>query len=492
MHDETDTKLIMGGAMPNIFGNTNLHNLLVDITKQESMPRRLSYTSNNKIIVLSKEQGENAQPTNQKVISTTTFFSQGIPQPVDIVAARSLKDISPHHASCIQTKKYSIMGLGFVSDGDDVEEGKGSAVTSTEDAEKKITSLLTGESFVESKVDTKLDPLTIEGFALELYRVIEDFLDGGTGYLEVVRDTTDKIIGLNWMPYQDITVSVVTDESLQGRMIYEYRPQGGGVLGHSRKLSIFGLKNRQWVYDKFYKDDQTIKPENVSEIIAFKIPSNRSKWYGYPEWLASSTFITLLALSLQYKSDFYTNRGVLAYILSVMGEMDEPSWKKIEAKVQGSVGGGNNFRNLALKVGADTEVKVDKLASTDKTELQFSKDSEVFSQNIVSGHRVPPILANILITGKLGASNETVQAIISFQLLVIGPLQNIVQQTLGRTLGAKDGGIDGLGSEDFRLRKITSQFDIQGLDTVGRMREEAVSATESDGSQRDVSQGLKD
>ncbi len=157
------------------------------------------------------------------------------------------------------------------------------------------------------------------------------------------------------------------------------------------------------------------------------------------------------------------------------------------------MGGGNNFRNLAINVKEDAgKVQVDKLASTDKTELQFSKDLEVYAQNIVSAHRVPPVLANILIPGKLGATNEAVQALVSFQLLNIGPKQNIIQQTLGRTLGNKDEGVKDLKPEDFRLRKITSQFNIAGLDTIGKMREEAVSATNSDGSPRNVADGVQD
>jgi len=178
-----------------------------------------------------------------------------------------------------------------------------------------------------------------------------------------------------------------------------------------------------------------------------------------------------------------------------MGPMDTQEWTKIQQLVQGSVGGGNNFTNLAIQTDdKETKIQVDKLASSDKTELQFSKDTEIYAQNIVSAHRVPSVIANILIPGKLGAANETVQALIMFQLLNVGPKQNIIQQTLGRTLGGdeKDGGVKGLEAEDFRLRKITSQFDIQGLDTVGRMREEASTATNSDGSKRDVSEGVKD
>lgn len=469
---DTEIRTALGGAMPQLFGTLPVHDF---------------YTT------IQKSQGLEAQPTNQ-TLGLNTFFTQSVPPPIDIHTVRSLKNISPHHASCIQAKLNSMIGLGFVSEGDDVQAGKKSDSTSTQEAEDKIVSLLTGESFVESKVDTTLNPWTIEGFHHELSRATEDFLDAGTGYLEVVRNTGNFIIGVNWVPYEDIDVAIYKDSEGKGRVVYKCKSSLGGVVGGGdRVCSMFGLANRKWVFENIYKGS-VIKIEQVSEIIAFKCPSNMSRWYGYPDWLSASSFVTLLALSLQYKSDFYTNRGVLAYILSVMGNMEHDEWKKVQTLVQGSVGGGNNFTNLALQVDKETKIQVDKLASSDKTELQFAKDTEIYALNIVSAHRVPSVIANILIPGKLGAANETVQALIMFQLLNVGPKQNIIQQTLGRTLGGdeKDGGVKGLEAEDFRLRKITSQFDIQGLDTVGRMREEAATATDQDGTKRDVSAGVKD
>jgi len=466
-----DINFAMGNPMAQIFGSLDLHGL---------------YTK------ISKSQGAEAQPTNQ-CIGGNMFFTQSIPAPVDVQTVRSLKDISPHHASCIQAKKNSMVGLGFISEGDEVTCCQHST-ESRQEAEDKIVSLLTGESYIISKTDKVLDKLTLKGFAHELNRAVEDFLDAGTGYLEVVRNTGGHIIGINWVPYEDIRVAVIKDSDGKGRIVYKCKSTMGGIVGGGdRTCSMFGKANRQWVYDNIYKGS-TVKIEQVSEIIAFECSSNMSRWYGYPDWLSASSFVTLLALSLQYKSDFYTNRGVLAYIMSLFGKVDTEKWNMIKAAVGGSVGGGNNFRNMALQFDEkDAKLQVDKLATSDKTELQFAKDTEVYALNIVSAHKVPSVIANILLPGKLGASNETVQALIMFQLLNIGPKQTIIQQTLGRTLGGDeaDGGIGELGPEDFRLRKITSQFDIQGLDTVGRMREEAATATNEDGSKRDVSAGVK-
>ncbi len=487
MVSESTMRAAFSAAMPPIFGTTKLHNLYIDAIKEIGKTE----TEITEVTVAEKAQGESAQPTNQTTPNVASFL-QVLPQAVNIEVIRSMKDISPHHAACIQAKKFSIMGLGFVSEGDAVEGDKNSSAVTTEAAEQKITSLLTGESFVESKIDKMLGPLTLEGFDLELYRAVEDFLDGGTGYLEVVRDKSNKIVGLNWIPYEDLRAATFRDIDKKSRIFYKYQPLSvlTGIVKH---YSLFGLNNRQAIYDKFYANNSGVNVEDVSEVIVFKEPSNRSKLYGYPDWLSAASIITLLALAVQYKSDFYTNRGVLSFILSVIGPIDPEKWKDIEDLVQGTVGAGNNFRNMAINVPATegAKVQIDKLASTDKTELQFSKDSEVYAQQIVSAHRVPPVLANILIPGKLGATNEAVQALITFQLLVIGPKQEIIQKVLSRSLGDKEG-VEGLEPEDFRLRKVTSQFDIAGLDTVGKMREEAATATDDDGSSRDVSEGVRD
>jgi hypothetical protein len=234
----------------------------------------------------------------------------------------------------------------------------------------------------------------------------------------------------------------------------------------------------------------TITREKVSEIIPFIQPSNRVKYYGYPDWVSATVDIDLLKKSKQYKADFYHNRGVLDKILIVTGQSVEgEDWDTIKASIKSSIGGGNNFKSMAMNL-ANKEAKVDviNMGASGKDEEQFAKDNETLTQNIVSSHRVPPLLANILIPGKLGASNEFINSLIGFQLLVVSPYQNVFEKMLAKTLGGEDG-VNGLGSEDFRLRTITSQIDLVGVDTVSRMRSEATDPANKD---RDLSKGVKD
>lgn len=413
-------------------------------------------------------------------LSTSNTFRAGLikhAQPVSADVIYGLKDISGHHSSCIQAKKYATVGLGFIDDGDGVVKAG-----SDQEAAEKASSLLSGQGYIKSKVDDILDPLTTFGFAYELLNATEDFMDTGTGYLEVHRDASGKIDGICQVPFKHLWYC-----TYNGKAFYQYSP-----MGQTTKYWVpFGKANKEWLVSATGPlANVPVDAKDISEVIPFLQPSNRVRGYGYPDWLSASVDIELIKRAKQYKADFYQNRGVLDKVLIVTGEIvDADKWQAIENSLQNSIGMGNNFGSLALNFGApDVTVEVKDMGVGAATEDQFAKDNETLTQNVVSSHGVPPLLANILIPGKLGASNEFINALIGFQLLRINSYQNVIEKQLARTLGGDDG-VEGLTVEDFRLRTITSQIDLSVMDTVGRMRSEVTSGENKD---RDLSKGVKD
>lgn len=401
------------------------------------------------------------------------------PHPVAIDSIYGLKDISGHHCSCIQAKKYVTVGLGFIDDSEEITKA-----TTDEEAIDKVKTLLSGKGSISSKVDDALDPFTNFGFMNELLAAAEDFMDVGTGYLEVCRDKRKNISGITQIPARDLHFC-----TYNGRIYFQYSAPNG----YTRYFALFGLANKAWLLsDKgpFNRNGiKSLKEEDVSEIIPFIQPSNRVKYYGYPDWISASVDIDLLKKSKQYKADFYHNRGVIDKILTVTGQqLDEAQWKQIKEAIRSSIGAGNNFRSIALNLANENaKIKVQNLGAEGGDEDQFAKDNETLTQNIVSSHRVPPLLANILIPGKLGANNEFINALIAFQLLVVNPYQNVFEKMLAKTLGGDDG-VDGLKPDDFRLRTITSQIDLTSMDTASRMRSEV---TDPANKNRDLSKGVK-
>jgi hypothetical protein len=394
------------------------------------------------------------------------------PHPVSVPDVLALKDVSGHHCSCIQAKKYATVGLGFIDEGDEVAK-----TASTEEAIELANSLLSGRGHVESKVDKVLDPLTNFGFMNELLDIAEDFCDTGTGYLEVHRDSSGKIDGLAHIPTGEVYVC-----TFGGRIFYQYQAYGNTT----KYWPLYGYKDWFLGADGPFPN-ATWNPEDISEVVPFLQPSNRVKYYGYPDWISASVDIDLLQKSKQYKADFYHNRGVLDKILVVTGAtVDTDDWTKIKSSISSSIGAGNNFNSAAFNFANEkAKVEVKNMGVDGNSEEQFSKDNETLTQNIVSSHGVPPTLANILIPGKLGATNEFINALVGFELLRINSYQNVFEKQLANTLG-KDKGL-GLKPDDFRLRTITSQLDIDAMDTIGRMSSEVTSAENAD---RDLSEGV--
>lgn len=372
--------------------------------------------------------------------------------PFDFDAARKFKLNNVQHSTCIQAAKQALVGLGFEDD----------------------------------SVEDKLDPLCEISLQDTLGDAAEDFLDTGNGYIEVVRrgQDSDKITGLHHLPTNDVHIYIenaVYDRHFRVRSTGSNDPFIGG-----RIFARFGEKQALLARMKDLKADQ------VSEVIHFRQSTSMSRWYGYARWLAATASIELMQALHQFSFDFFINRGVPEFILFVKGaKVDKKDWDKIETAMKANIGLGNSHKSMAINLNEpDMEVQVEKLAMDGTGDSTMLRDmSETLALNIVSAHGVPPLLAGILIPGKLGATNELPNALQAFQALTIGPFQKTFNKTLAVSLGDSrfNGGL-GLTKESFKLKKILDEIDLGTMDTVGRMRE---TVPEAKANGRDLSAGLK-
>lgn len=373
------------------------------------------------------------------------------PHPFDFDAARKFKLNNVQHSTCINASKQALVGLGFESDG-------------TED---------------------KLDPLCEISWQDTIGDAAEDFLDTGNGYIEVVRDG-DKITGLHHLPATD------TDIYIEDAMYHRhYRVRSRGEAGSSisgRIFARFGERDALMTRLQQELGGNT----NVSEVIHFRQSTNMNRWYGYPRWLAATASIELMQALHQFSFDFFINRGVPEFILFIKGgQVDKADWAKIETAMKANIGLGNSHKSMALNLAnSEMEVQVERLALDGTGDSTMLRDmSETLATSIVSAHGVPPLLAGILIPGKLGSTNELPNALQAFQALTIGPFQKTFSKTMAVTLGNPtfNGGL-GLSKESFKLKRILDEIDLGTMDTVSRMRE---TVPEAKAKGRDLSAGLK-
>lgn len=414
--------------------------------------RKLFHSNRNLFPSLAAD-GEGLLTTILKQQNTDAPSNQGVAtghvrRPFDFRRTALLRQHNEHHSTCLEAKKAATVGLGHVSD--------------------------------ETK--KKLDPLCRVSWLSTLLQVVEDLENLGNGFLEVVRDDAGTIVGLHYQPLLHVGIVV---ENRRYQYHYEVTSEGGSRS--QVKFAAFGD------LDSFRQRHPSIpEDERVSELIHFANPSTLSRWWGVPAWLSAIASIELVQSMKQHQFDFHQNRGVPEFMLFVMGtKVRSKDWTAIEESLQAQIGLGNTHKSVALNLtDPNVTVQLEKLAMEGTADGDyFAKMMETLSVNIVSAHRVPPSIAGILIPGKMGAANEATNAIMSFQSLVIGQAQEMIETTLRCTLG-KD---LGMPDDAFTFRTIVEEMAeameaLKPADTMGRMRDELPEAA-AEG--RDLEDGLQ-
>ena len=424
-----------------------------------------------------KTQGGESTPSNQGV----SVGRKSHPFNFDIVAR--FQTVNVHHGRSIHAKVAATVGLGFETPND----------------KKKNDAKITGEILSSedlppeddvSVIDTNLNPLCEHSWQDALNDVAEDYWTTGNGYLEAVRNDSKQIVGLHHIPMKEVYVVI---EDLRYNRHYEI--QGTDDSSSLRLFAKFGdldgflaRNSKDSVASAFAGE---VSRKTTAEVIHFRRPTSLSRWYGFPDWLAATAAIELMQCVTQHEYDFFLNRGVPEFMLFIMGQgLNAKDKEKIETAMQSTIGLGNQSKSLLINLvaGKDSiQVQLEKLAMENKGDgSQFSATSESLALQIVTAHGVPPLLAGIQIPGKLGASNEMIQAMQAFQTLVIEPAQRQFRQTLLNTLGSDD--TLGLTAGDLVFNTITDAIDVKTADTAARMRQ---SPQEAAAEGRNLEDGVK-
>ena len=378
-------------------------------------------------------------------------FIGAVPRPFDFVGAQELKRHNVHHSRCIEAKKIATVGLGHENE----------------------------------KVRDVMDPLCRISWLHLMLQVAEDFENTGNGFIEVVR-TDGAIKGVHFLPARDVRLMVENN-----KYDYHYEVHSHGVsAAHTLKFAAFGDLD-----DFARRHEGTSNANKTSELIHFIDPTAFSRWWGQPGWLAAIASIELVQAITQHQFDFHINRGVPEFMLFIMGaKVRKKDWALIEASLQSQIGLGNSHKSLAINLNEpNITVQLEKLAMESAADGDYFKSMmETLSVSIVSAHGTPPAIAGIMIPGKMGASNEASNAIMSFQALTIGPKQEIFETTLDCTLGS-DKGVKGLKKGDFDFKTIVDEMaeameKLKPMDTMGGMKQELPEAA-AEG--RDLDEGLK-
>jgi len=406
-------------------------------------------------------------------------------------AVREFKDFNPHHSACIEAKVEATVGLGWKS----------------------------------RKISEVLDPISgkSRSFADVNRAGFEDYWEAADYYIEVVqgdKGDPEKITGLHHIPTSTVYIEV---EDSQNRDFHYSVQSYEDAVGEQRFARFGDLDDFVARHSGATASDDAnavlgfaadVRPEQIqkrSSIIHFRRATSRSRWYGYTDYFSAVPSVELQQCLTQYEFDFYFNRGVPEFLLFILGkQLSGKDWDQVIALMQGQQGFGNGHKSGAFNFGdPDIKVQLEKLGLDTQQESSYPEHTATNGMNIVSAHGVPPLLAGIVLPGKMAGANELPNALGLFQLLKIAPVQRAFCALLAECLGGRRFGTEGRGTvltrEDFLgpqsdqmdevsgritkadgngLNTITTELDLATMDTQARMKDPVMAGN------RDPKEGL--
>jgi PBSX family phage portal protein len=279
-------------------------------------------------------------------------------------------ETSTYNYAAINAKVANIVGLGY----DFVETKKTNdaldALTddkSLERARRKISKL---RQDIHAWLDTTNDEDT---FTQTLIKTYTDLEATGNGYIEIGRTTGGNIGYIGHIPAKTMRVRRLRDGFIQ--LLY----------GKAVYFSNFG-------------DSETENPiagqeDRPNEIIHLKKYTPMNNYYGIPDIIAAQVALAGNELSGRYNLDYFENKAVPRYIITVKGAKLSPeSERKLLEFFQVGLK-GKNHRSLYIPLPGDTpdsktEFKMEPVEANPQ-ESSFNVYRKSNRDEILLAHRVP-------------------------------------------------------------------------------------------------------
>lgn len=366
--------------------------------------------------------------------------------------ARAMRDLNATHSTCLDAKRSSGIGMGHRDQG----------------------------------IYEVLDPLCRHGWQDVLDAAGDDLEDHGEGFIELVwNEDRTEVQGINSL--DGAMVNVVVERQNDSEH-FHYQVTSAVGTRETVAMAAFGdlleLKAR-------FSNGGLVRNDTIgridgglaaplggrivdSEVIHLRLPTPRDPYMGYPDWVAATPFIELVQAMVRHEFDFHFNRGVPELLLTFIGgQLSEPDWEAIKSIFRASQGIGNSRKTAAVRLTGNPDavkVQVDKLGEEGARDY-FGEKVDTMAMLIATAHGVPPMLANILLPGKIGAANEGPNALLLFQKRKLGQRQRSVSSLFARTLGSgirysqPDGAAKSLTAAQF----LGTAFDGKQVDPVSQM-----------------------
>lgn len=251
--------------------------------------------------------------------------------------------------------------------------------------------------------------------------IILDYGVTGNAALQIVRSKDNEVAEVFHMPTGDLWVDTGGEKFCQKKGIKKVWFARFG-MGEDGAPLVLDPKSGE-------KAEGLDIKERANEILFYHSYYPKSRWYGVPNMLpATGDILTGLGIR-DFNLSFFTNHGVPAYMVSLIGEWDdgtEEDDKKtvdiVRDYMQLLKGADKSHSTLVLDIPADCEIKVDPI-SVKVEEGSFKMLRTMVDQDVLAAYSMPPFRIGIpMRTGSLsGNIAETMTA--NYINGVVEPLQ---------------------------------------------------------------------
>jgi PBSX family phage portal protein len=290
--------------------------------------------------------------------------------PYNLEYLSKVYEISTYNYAAINAKVANIVGLGY----DFIETKKTNDAFDSITDEKSLERARRKLNKLRQDLHSWLDETNDEDtFTQTLIKVYTDLEATGNGYLEVGRTTAGNIGYIGHIPAKTMRVRRLRDGFIQ---------------------LLYGKA----VYFRNFGDTETENPiagqeDRPNEIIHLKKYTPMNNYYGIPDIIAAQVALAGNELSGRYNLDYFENKAVPRYIITVKGAKLSPeSERKLLEFFQVGLK-GKNHRSLYVPLPADTpdskvEFKMEPIEANTQ-ESSFNVYRKANRDEILLAHRVP-------------------------------------------------------------------------------------------------------
>lgn len=333
-----------------------------------------------------------------------------IQPPYNLEYLSRIYEISPYNYAAINAKVANIVGLGF----DFTETNKAKEALDEINDEKQLDRARRKLNRIKQDLHEWLEDCNEEETFIEtLVKVYTDLETTGNGFLEISRTTAGKIGYIGHIPAKTMRVRRLRDGFIQ---------------------LLYGKA----VYFRNYGDQETPSPitsqeERPNEVIHFKKYTPMNNYYGIPDIVAAANAMTGNELSGKYNLDYFENKAVPRYIITVKGAKLSPeSERKLLEFFQVGLK-GKNHRSLYVPLPADTpdnkvEFKMEPVEANPQ-DSSFNNYRKANRDEILLAHRVPISKIGIPEGVNLSAARDADKM---FKEQVCRPAQDILEKKLNK------------------------------------------------------------